>query len=222
MFINKIDTFDIIFSLGDACSCTETLRLAKLQDLTYPFDWLLDGDFKLRAGILLDEFKTWFNKEDLELVDSYKKNHVYTNKKTNITYIHDFYNDKTFDIAYPEVKTKYKRRQERLLTALDEAKTALLVYVNSPNKAMIANSDFKEISDKLKIKFPTTEINILYFYNVADVLQENAIIKQLDENITKVIFDYNAYTKNFPWEINREALLFFLSSFSIRQKRKDI
>ncbi len=222
MFINNIDIFDIIFSLGDACSCTETLRLAELQDFSYPFDWLLDGDFKVRADILLSDFATWFNKNDLELVDSYKKNHVYTNKKTKITYIHDFYNDKSFDEAFYEVETKYKRRQERLLSTLNRAKTALMVYVNSPNKPMITNNDLKEVSNKLKVKFPSAKINILYFYNVPDISQADAIIKQLSENITKIIFDYNAYTKNFPWEINRESLLSFLSSFSIRQKLEDI
>ncbi len=215
MFANKITSFDIIFSLGDACSCTETLRLANLQNYTYPFDWLLDGDFSLRANILLNDFDTWFEKKDLKLVDSYKKNHVYTNQKTNITYIHDFYNDLSFDEAYSQVSNKYKRREERLLTSLKHAKTALLVYVNSPNKEMINNNDLKNISKKLQVKYENTIINILYFYNVANISPDKAIIKKIDGNITKIIFDYNAYSENFAWEINRDLLLPFLSTYKL-------
>ncbi len=217
MFANSIQSFDLIFSLGDACSCTETLRLAHLQNISYPFDWLLDGDFSLRAHILLNEFTDWFNKEDLLLVDSYKQNHVYTNQKTNITYIHDFYNDKSFDRAYEEVYDKYKRREERLLESLSKANTALLVYVNSPHKAMISNNDIKDISQKLKAKYKDTVINILYFYPLKDVVPQKVIIKSLDENSTKILFDYNAYNEKFKWEINREALLPFLQKFSLTQ-----
>ena len=34
-------TYDFIFGLGNACSCTQTLREADLQVLSFPFDWVI-------------------------------------------------------------------------------------------------------------------------------------------------------------------------------------
>ena len=36
--------YDFVFSLGQACSCSSSLRAAKLQYASYPFDWLYGSD----------------------------------------------------------------------------------------------------------------------------------------------------------------------------------
>ncbi len=218
LFKNGVEEFDTIFSLGDACSCTETLRLAELQKVSYPFDWLLDGDFSTRAEILLSDFKGWFNKEDLELQDEYRNTLVYQNKKTKITHIHDFYKDKhsDFDTGYIDVSAKFQRRSTRLLESLDKSKTALLVYITTPNKEIVSNTTLKVYQEKFSEKYPTTVFNMLYFYSTAGVAEKDKKVIQVSDTVTKVLFDFSAYSEKFKWEINRESLLPSLSSLKLR------
>jgi hypothetical protein len=41
MGINK--KYDLIFSIGAACLASSSIRRNKLQDFSYPFDWLAGG-----------------------------------------------------------------------------------------------------------------------------------------------------------------------------------
>ena len=35
-----IKKYNFVFSLGAACTCTDMIRRMKLQDYSYPFDWV--------------------------------------------------------------------------------------------------------------------------------------------------------------------------------------
>ena len=58
----QVCQYDLIFSLGSACSCTETLRANKLQYYSYPFDWLYGNNFKGRIDIFLNDFQRYIDK----------------------------------------------------------------------------------------------------------------------------------------------------------------
>lgn len=88
----KAQKYDFVFSIGEACSCTQILRQQGLQKASYPFDWLFGSTFVKRCELLASEFKDFIRKEDLEF--SYEersiKCYAYHNKLNGITFNHDF------------------------------------------------------------------------------------------------------------------------------------
>ena len=62
--MSKFKKYDLIFSIGEACSCTEMLRKCRLQFYSYPFDWLFGSTFLNRIKMLCDDMKTFINKEE--------------------------------------------------------------------------------------------------------------------------------------------------------------
>ena len=54
--------YDLIFSMGAACSCSSALRSAELQVASYPFDWLFGSDFCNRANIVVNDFERFLDK----------------------------------------------------------------------------------------------------------------------------------------------------------------
>ena len=126
--------FDLIFSLGEACSCTQVLRSLGLQISSYPFDWLYGANFIDRCNILSNSFRNFIEKKDL--VYTHKNIHcdVYHNKSNDIVFNHDFKRNIPFDKMYKIVKQKYSRRIERLLEKLKKSKKILIVYIETPTK----------------------------------------------------------------------------------------
>jgi len=40
-----MEAYDLIFSIGEACFCTQILRFNNLQEFSYPFDWMYGSTF---------------------------------------------------------------------------------------------------------------------------------------------------------------------------------
>ena len=72
--------YDLIFSIGEACSCTSALRLAKLQFKSYPLDWLFGSDFIGRCKILASQFEHFIgkNKKNQQNCRIYQINFCFT------------------------------------------------------------------------------------------------------------------------------------------------
>lgn len=45
-WVFKKEKYDLILSIGEACSCTQALRKSNLQIFSYPFDWLFGASFE--------------------------------------------------------------------------------------------------------------------------------------------------------------------------------
>ena len=89
----KKKVFDLYISLGAVCSCTTTLRDCALQFYSYPFDWMAGSDLQGRTEILINDFKNWFNKEDLIFWGNRtfpEPRDIFLNTKTGIVHNHDF------------------------------------------------------------------------------------------------------------------------------------
>ena len=50
-----IKKYNFVFSLGAACTCTDMIRRMKLQDYSYPFDWVWGSSFVERFNYLIIE-----------------------------------------------------------------------------------------------------------------------------------------------------------------------
>ncbi len=49
-------TYDLAFSLGAACSCSQTLRAAGMRYAPIPFDWLCHAPFINRIDAMAADF----------------------------------------------------------------------------------------------------------------------------------------------------------------------
>lgn len=193
-FENSNKKYDLVFSLGEACSCTQSLRDAKLQLFSYPFDWLYGSDFVGRVDILFNDFKRFIDKSDLVYSHSNRsiKCNAYTSSFNGITFNHDFLASIDFDKMYELVKAKYDRRIKRLLSQIAEAKKVLLVYIETPNNPnkLRDNSILTKSLQQIKNKYPNKTIHLLYFSNDSNmkVLQYKEL--NLTNDVVKVIGNY--------------------------------
>ena len=208
--------FDLIFSLGEACSCSYILRKLYLQTASYPFDWIFGSTFINRCQILSDEFKDFIKKEDLILMDGISNTNcnIYYNKLNNLGFNHDFYLNQPFDDAYFQVHEKYHRRIHRVLEKIDKAEKVLLVYLETPILEH-TNIETKEILKGFKLlqnKFGK-KIHLIYFKHQKDTF---LIEKFENEHLIKITCDYKKHESDLDYEVNQKKIKYFLNNFELR------
>lgn len=220
MFMKK-KKYDLIFSLGEACSCTETLRAAKIQHYSYPLDWLYGSDFLGRVNILISEFQDFIKKEDLVYVGNRimpQPCDIYFNKKNGITFNHDFPLNVPLEEAYDNVKCKYDRRIKRLFQHISKSKKVLIVYIETPNcKNMLDNSSLLDGSLRIKNYFKNCEIDILYLTNNLMIPFKQRKVEILDEYLTKISFNYKSHKQDSEeYVVNLSALKQLFNNYQIK------
>ncbi|MDD4519883.1 MAG: DUF1796 family putative cysteine peptidase [Alphaproteobacteria bacterium] len=196
--------YDLIFGIGEACSCTQALRGAGLQIKSFPFDWLYGSDFLGRIEILSSCFKDFFKKEDLvdtKTTNLDKKNlcKIYKNKRNKIVFNHDFLEKMPFDEAYPNVFEKYQRRIGRLFSLIKQAKSFLVVYIETPNaeEKLTDKKDLKKAFSFLQKAFPHKKIDLIYFSNTTKAFDKQSF-EEISKHILLARFNYSSIKENDP------------------------
>lgn len=192
MVLQMLKTYDLIFSIGEACSCTAALRASGLQIASYPFDWLFGSDFIGRCKILASFFERFIEEQDLEYTYSERSIScdAYHNKYNDLTFNHDFLSGKDLSETYPLVKEKYDRRIHRLLSQINKSKKILVVYIETPvkNHIRVLNKDLVGGLEIIKHSFPDKDIDLLYCLNSADDYK----VYKLADNITVFSTNYKS------------------------------
>jgi hypothetical protein len=191
--------YDLAFSLGRACSCTETLRKAGLQHLSFPWDWIAgngsDSDILCRTEIVRNGFRDWLRLEDL-VPDSRPGGpgkDRYRNTRTGYSYNHDFPKGVPLESSYPEVKAKYDRRIARFLKLLGTAKSVLIACIDMPlQKTPTSIEDCRKARAAFAEMFPNARFDFVLFSrdpgrSLADCRED-----QLDDGFTRLSFDYRS------------------------------
>lgn len=187
---NDIKIYDLIISIGEACSCTQCLRLLKLQNFSYPFDWLCGSSFQKRIDIITSDFKDFINKEDLVFSHSEEaiSRNAYKNTSNGLVFNHDFLNTIPFDEAYEEVREKYDRRSSRLLDKIRTSSKVLFIYMSLPNSPtpLDINEILVNAQGRLAKAFPTTKCDILYISHAPELPLKQYNYENISERILKV------------------------------------
>ena len=189
-------TYDLIFSLGAACPCTDLLRSLRLQDWSYPFDWVFGSDFAGRVDILVDEFDRWFERGDFKLLEQTSVSHhsVWINTKTQIIYNHDFReNTSDIDASYDAVREKYDRRTKRLMAHAARAQRMAIVYLDRPDakNPTAAPDDIIRGYNKIRAKYDGKRALDLYYVH-HDGAADGATIRRLADGVYYITLDYHA------------------------------
>lgn len=189
--------YDLIFSMGAACSCSSALRSAELQVASYPFDWLFGSDFCGRADIVVKDFKRFIDKEDLEFAFSERsiKCDAYHNKYNDLTFNHDFEKGKNLAETYQAVHEKYERRINRLLTNIAKANSVLIVYIETPDSVKsLSDNKIKAAFEKVQRHFNDKHIDLIYLS--PDNTLANMHEYKISENIIRLIGNYKSKSVN--------------------------
>ena len=194
--------YDFVFSLGQACSCSSSLRAAKLQYASYPFDWLYGSDITGRADILANGFQGWLDRNDLVYQgDRHHPQpcHIYKHAETGIIFNHDFPLSQTLDESWESVNEKYNRRIDRLFREIGKSKKVLAVYMESPEKGRITSDEMLiDAQKRMAGKFPDVQIDLLYLYCDGNLAPEAMKITDLNEYVKTAAFDYSDHAPNTP------------------------
>ncbi len=189
--------YDLAFSLGRACSCTETLRKAGLQYLSFPWDWIAgngsDSDILCRTEIVRNGFRDWLRLEDL-VPDSRPGGpgkDRYRNTRTGYSYNHDFPKGVPLNESYPAVKAKYDRRVARFLKLLGAARSVLIACIDMPlQKVPTSIEDCRKARAAFAEMFPNARFDFVLFSRDPGRSLAECREETLEDGFTRLSFDY--------------------------------
>lgn len=182
IFKNK---YDCVFSMGSVCFSAELLTKAKLRVFASPFDWLCRGTFEERGELICNDFKDFFNIEDLEKIGEreYPENcDIYKNNHNGIIFNHDFTKGEELAKNYQKVKDKYDNRINKLNEKLTNSQKSLIVYMELIDELMKKDEEIIPVIEKINKKFDKTNIDILYIKHNKEMKDKEYKISQISKN----------------------------------------
>jgi len=203
-------TYDLVFGLGPACSCSQTLRRAGLELLSLPFDWvgyttdamiLYPGDMPRKVNDICARFDRWFEREDFEY--AFRKadgQSIPHNRRTTGIYPHDFHSADELERNFDRVRTKYARRVARFLALLEKSKNVLIVRLDAPpGTPPTPDDDCRYVRRKMAETFKGTNFDIVHFRCEKGRSFADRIDREIEPGFREIAFDYHDYTPGKPF-----------------------
>lgn len=192
--------YGFCFGIGSACSCSESLRAAGMQFLSFPFDWIAANDgIRPRADMIAEGFRGFVELEDLEVVPSpeWHGKEFVRNRRIGHVQNHDFPKGVPIVESYPAVKAKYDRRIARLERCIRKSGgKVLVVCIDAPNMERPTTADdCRYVLDRLSDKYPGAEFEMLLLNCEQGVRAESPREETLDGGrIMRLVFDYRDHS----------------------------
>lgn len=183
--------YDFAFSLGAGCASSLALRYAHKQFTSLPFDWVAGTTVFSAATLVANGFEHFLDYEDMELTDVLGwvfNSSIYRNRRTGITFSHDFPAGCYLEEELPVVRAKYERRIRRLYAEIEKSKRVLAVFNEIPYRAVPSDAEMMEAQRILQARFPSVRIDLVVF--AQDPERQDREPVRLNENVTKVLLDY--------------------------------
>ena len=215
--------YDLVFSLGSGCGCSQSLREAELQFASYPFDWVGCPSLQTGVNALTTDFEGWFESSDLKLIDVRREplsTKCYRNMRTGCLFVHDFPISADFKTLYPSVAERFRRRADRLLGDIGRAHSALGVYVEMPFRAVEPDEDYAKAHARLASRFPGSGIELLVFRHRAG--SRSDVMREIVPGVWLVELDFLVLDNGeISHQVNRRPLVAWLRrNIGIQDPRK--
>ena len=206
--------YDLAFSLGAACACSQMLRLAKLQYASFPYDWLANGSFLERESLLEARFGDWPRAEDFAVVGVQQNGWpIVEDRRMHFTYLHDFPPEVAVEVQSAAVCEKYARRQKRLMDLIASSRRVLVVYVGLPEHDAVPKAELMAARERLERCFAPARFDILCFDCPTGVPFSARRDVEVAPGIRTISFDYRDYR---PSKLRYEAAYGFLARHFMR------
>lgn len=213
--MNKI-TYDLIFGMGQACGCSQTLRRAGLQHLSFPGDWTgpvyadqdhpaFEHDFRNRCENLISPPADFFAAEDFvkQIAVSNTGKQVYINRKSRYVFNHDFTIGNDFAEELPKVITRYRKRRERLLEAIKASKRVLVVRLDIPEGKYPASlDDCRYVRKRLNEAYPGVAFDVALLSYAKDIPFEKRTYEEVEAGLYHLAFNFYDYKHALPNQPN--------------------
>ena len=191
--------YDLIFGLGRACGCSQTLRRAGLQHLSFPGDWTAplspsqDHDLRRRVDTLCDNMVDFFRPEDFRLRNdrSVAGKAVYENTRTHYLFNHDFPFGGDFASDLPKVAEKYRRRRDRLFELIGRSHRVLVVNMDIPGDPHVNTpDDCRYARRRLGERFPSARFDCLLVSHDPARPFEQRTFEVVEDGLFLLSFDF--------------------------------
>jgi len=170
--MDTLRTYDLAFGLGTACSCSQTLRGAGLQYLSFPMDWtacawgtpIPQDSFVQEATWICKGLDGFLCPNDLRFIGPHEWNgkDIYGNARTHFVFNHDFPAGGDFATELPKVVAKYQRRYARLVSLIRASRRVLVVHIDFPNRFLpTPHEDCRRVREQLSATFPNVTFETL-------------------------------------------------------------
>lgn len=195
--------YDLAFGFGIACSCSQSLRRAGLQYLSFPGDWTSPVAIKdlprpnlvIRVDRLCRGLDGFFRTEDFKLKERNPekgKDH-YDNTRTFYTFPHDFPAGCDLEATLQKVRDKYRRRYQRLLALLRSSKRVLVARIDFPDGSRPTSiDDCRYARKRLSETFPNAAFDFVLLQPEVDVPFADRRISHPEPWLTRIAFDYRS------------------------------
>lgn len=195
--------YDLVISLGGRCRTASALKLLKITEKTYPFDWtdyedLPSKHLLTKCNLIANHFENAFNFEDfVELPSHIRKHKIIKNTTTGLQYIHDFPWETSVKDFFPTFLEKHLRRVKRLYDDIEKANSVLFVFEDVHRK--IPLNTIKTAISILKKSFPNKNVNMLVLLPVLpDGYRQYKEIKLNIKDVTAVLCS-RLYIEGIPY-----------------------
>ena len=192
--------YDLVFGFGPACSCSQTLRRAGLQLLSFPFDWIgpgvnnpeWDNDLHRRADLLASGLTNQLRKEDFV----YNGDHTngmakYFNTRLGMIFLHDFPIGEPLEQSFPAVIAKYERREKRLIELISRSKRVLVVRLDRPDlDYRTPDGDGRYMRETLSRAFAPAKFDYLAIQPDASTPFGSQRLETVEPGFFRLKFDY--------------------------------
>lgn len=146
--------FDVIYSLGKNCACSEYLKKHNLRLKARPFDWIVSANNYAPFECILDEFNLFSDFSYLKVISQYDNTLKVEHSKTKYLFLHDFFTNSSLSSQINPIHDKYQRRVVRFLQDLKSKKSVLLVWYGEDG-TILDQKTVKKFVEKILAKYGT-------------------------------------------------------------------
>ena len=202
--------YDLVFSLGQACACSLTLRTANLQLASFPLDWLADGTLPSRVDLLIRRFDHWLDKEDFVYNGTNPINGLgmFRNRKTGLNHLHDF-DDGPIESSHAQVVAKYARREKRLFDLVEKSRRVLIVYIDSSRKNGLMTPSLEDIVKAradMSAAFPNASFDFIHLILDRNIPFDRRAVTNPADGVTEIRFNYHDDVSDVCYTATADAL----------------
>lgn len=191
----------IFIPLGSTCSVAHQLKKYGLRTQSFPFDWIRSNDFKSVKTLIENNFDDYLNINHFDFIKTSckfgtKTTYVYSHKKYNIKFFHDFYDP--IERVFSEFCSKMNRRIERLYDSFVSGQEIIFIREQLNNKNI--TQQMEDLIDYLKIKYPETKFNYLIISHIKDITNEIKKVKLVNGTLITECYRLQLWERdNLPW-----------------------
>ncbi|WP_347292370.1 DUF1796 family putative cysteine peptidase [uncultured Brachyspira sp.] len=218
--------YDFIFSIGNNCNTAIMLKNANLRKLSSPLDWVNGGNIYYRLDLISSSFSSFFDNEHICFHHKEEGDNgsvfVYSNKKFDLCFPHEFKSDKVSNKEFLEIENKYNRRIDKLNYYMKNPKNkVLMVYIENDVRWFTSTNilDINKISyyiDKIRCVYCNNNIDLLYIQHYPFKQNDKMMFNLINNKIHLYTIDNRVIDEEIsPWMGNINNINKILNIYNI-------